>query len=224
MGVQLGIPILLCLLFQVNVLVLLICFAAFVLHEIVAHYDVHYSAPKRRIRIWEVHVHNYMATIPLYLLMLIMVLNWDVVLKLVQLQWAGQFTLQRLPAPQGGVRLPARLPAVHVVLCVVPYSKRTCVACGRAARTGLSVYVTSTGSFLPGPPIDNDQIEDILGLIDGRRSRLKSRILKANGIRTRHYAMDREHRTTHTQCRAWPWPPRAIACRLARADAVTAAC
>ncbi len=62
----------------------------------------------------------------------------------------------------------------------------------------MSVYVTSTGSFLPGPPIDNDQIEDILGLIDGRPSRLKSRILKANGIRTRHYAMDREHRTTHS--------------------------
>jgi len=67
-----------------------------------------------------------------------------------------------------------------------------------ARPTGLSVYVTSTGSFLPGPPIDNDQIEDILGLIDGRPSRLKSRILKANGIRTRHYAMDREHRTTHS--------------------------
>jgi hypothetical protein len=121
MGVQLGIPILLCLLFQVNVLVLLICFAAFLLHEAVAHYDVHYSAPKRRISIWEVHVHNYMATIPLYLLMLIMVLNWDVVLKLVHLQWAGQFTLQRLPAPQGGSGYLRGYLLFMLVLCVVPY-------------------------------------------------------------------------------------------------------
>jgi 3-oxoacyl-[acyl-carrier-protein] synthase-3 len=59
-------------------------------------------------------------------------------------------------------------------------------------------YLTSTGSFLPGPPIDNDGIEDVLGLVNGRRSRLKSRILKANGIRTRHYAIDAQHRTTHS--------------------------
>ena len=65
----------------------------------------------------------------------------------------------------------------------------------------VSAYVTSTGSFLPGPPINNDEIEDVLGLVDGRRSRLKSRILKANGIQTRHFAIDREHRTTH--CLAW---------------------
>jgi 3-oxoacyl-[acyl-carrier-protein] synthase III len=62
----------------------------------------------------------------------------------------------------------------------------------------VSAYVTSTGSFLPGPPIPNDAIEEVLGLVEGRRSRLKARILKANGIQTRHYAIDREHRTTHT--------------------------
>lgn len=62
----------------------------------------------------------------------------------------------------------------------------------------MSTYITSTGSFLPGQPIGNDEIEEILGLVEGRASRLKSRILKANGIQTRHYAIDREHRTTHS--------------------------
>jgi 3-oxoacyl-[acyl-carrier-protein] synthase III len=62
----------------------------------------------------------------------------------------------------------------------------------------MNAYLTSTGTFLPGPPISNDEIEDVLGLVDGRRSRLKSRILKANGILTRHYAIDRSHRTTHS--------------------------
>ena len=62
----------------------------------------------------------------------------------------------------------------------------------------MNAYITSSGAFLPGPPVDNDQIEDILGRVDGRRSRLKSRILKANGILTRHYAIDAAHRTTHS--------------------------
>jgi hypothetical protein len=121
MGVQLGIPILLCLLFQVNVMILLVCIAAFVAHEIVAHYDVHYSAPLRRISIWEVHVHNYMATIPLYLLMLIMVINWEIVLKLVSFEWAGQFELERVPTPHGSSSYLRGYLTFMALLCVLPY-------------------------------------------------------------------------------------------------------
>ncbi|HEU5137510.1 MAG TPA: beta-ketoacyl-ACP synthase III [Steroidobacteraceae bacterium] len=62
----------------------------------------------------------------------------------------------------------------------------------------MNAFITSTGAFLPGPPVGNDDMEQILGLVDGKPSRLKARILKANGIRTRHYAIDREHRTTHS--------------------------
>ena len=62
----------------------------------------------------------------------------------------------------------------------------------------MNAYITSTGSYLPGPPIGNEEMEEILGVVDGRSSRLKARILKANGIRTRHYAMDNEQRTTHS--------------------------
>lgn len=59
----------------------------------------------------------------------------------------------------------------------------------------MNTFITSTGSFLPGPAIDNAHIEEVLGLVHGRPSRLKRRILQANGIQTRHYAIDREHRT-----------------------------
>jgi 3-oxoacyl-[acyl-carrier-protein] synthase-3 len=61
----------------------------------------------------------------------------------------------------------------------------------------VNAFITSTGSFLPGPPIGNDEIEEVLGRVQGRPSRLKERILKSNGIRTRHYAIDR---TQHTTC------------------------
>lgn len=121
MGLQLGIPILLCLLFQVNVLVLLICTVMWLMHEVAAHWDVHYATPRRHISIWEVHVHNYMATVPLYLLMLVVILNWEVALKLVTLDWAGQLRLRLLSERPGG---PAYLPAYlafMTVLCVFPY-------------------------------------------------------------------------------------------------------
>lgn len=53
-----------------------------------------------------------------------------------------------------------------------------------------SVYITSLGKFLPGDPVTNEKVENHLGLIGGRPSRLKSRILKQNGIQTRHYALE----------------------------------
>jgi hypothetical protein len=134
MGLQLGIPILLCLLFEVNVLILLICTLMCALHEVCAHWDVHYATPLRRISIWEVHVHNYMATVPLYLLMLIAVINWDVALRTVTLQWSGQFTLHRLATPQGGsAYLPGYL-AFMAVLCVFPYLEEN-LRCLRYARS-----------------------------------------------------------------------------------------
>jgi len=135
MGVQLGIPIVLGLLFKVNVLFLLICIAAWILHEIVAHWDVHYSAPLRKITIWEVHVHNYMATLPLFLLMLIAVLNWDVVLALVQLDWAGQMKMERLEAPHGGSSYVLAYLTFMGLLCVIPYIEEN-LRCWRALRDG----------------------------------------------------------------------------------------
>ncbi len=62
----------------------------------------------------------------------------------------------------------------------------------------MNAYITATGSHLPGPPIGNDEIEQILGLIGNKPSRLRRRILKANGIRTRHYAINAQHETTDT--------------------------
>lgn len=62
----------------------------------------------------------------------------------------------------------------------------------------MNAYITSTGAFLPGPVIGNDEMEQILGMIDGKPSRLKPRILKSNGIVGRHYAIDRNQQTTHS--------------------------
>lgn len=121
MGIQLGIPIVLCIVFYVNVSVLLICIAAWLMHEVVAHYDVHYSAPIRKISIWEVHVHNYMSTIPLYLLMLIVVMNWDMFVNLITLNWAGHMQFQLIENPHGSPTYLKTYLIFMGITCVLPY-------------------------------------------------------------------------------------------------------
>jgi hypothetical protein len=86
------------ILFEMNVLVYLLCLTTLVAHEWVAHRDVAYAMDKREISIWEVHAHNYLATIPFYLLALISVLNPNTVAKVFTLDWAGE---HRWPLRQG---------------------------------------------------------------------------------------------------------------------------
>jgi 3-oxoacyl-[acyl-carrier-protein] synthase-3 len=59
------------------------------------------------------------------------------------------------------------------------------------------VFITSTGSFLPNKAIDNEEMENYLGKINGKSSRARRRILQQNGIKSRHYALDQQQQTTH---------------------------
>lgn len=62
-----------------------------------------------------------------------------------------------------------------------------------------SAYITQIASFLPGPAISNDQMEDVLGLAGGRPSSARRRVLLSNGIKARHYAIDPTTKAqTHT--------------------------
>lgn len=59
------------------------------------------------------------------------------------------------------------------------------------------VYITALGKFLPGAPVSNDEMEDYLGRIHGKPSRLRRRILQQNGILQRHYAIDRHQQSLY---------------------------
>lgn len=59
------------------------------------------------------------------------------------------------------------------------------------------VYITATGAFLPNNPVSNDEMEDRVGIVAGKRSRYRSRILKSNGIEQRYYAIDENGQPTH---------------------------
>jgi 3-oxoacyl-[acyl-carrier-protein] synthase-3 len=54
----------------------------------------------------------------------------------------------------------------------------------------MPVYINDVSAFLPNDPVDNDHMEEVLGRIHNIPSRVKSRILKNNGILKRYYAID----------------------------------
>src|SRR6185437_16925670 len=59
----------------------------------------------------------------------------------------------------------------------------------------MSAYITATGSFLPGSPVPNEEIEDYIGEAGRSTSDLKAITLANCGIKTRHYAIDKNQRT-----------------------------
>ncbi|MFE9322259.1 3-oxoacyl-ACP synthase [Nocardia sp. NPDC052278] len=59
----------------------------------------------------------------------------------------------------------------------------------------MTAYITSTGRFLPGDPVTNDEIEDFIGKAGNASSALRDTILANSGIKTRYYALDRAQQT-----------------------------
>lgn len=57
-------------------------------------------------------------------------------------------------------------------------------------------FITQTGAFLPGRAVENEEIHRYIGRVFGE-SAVKQKILSANGIGTRHYALDERQNPTH---------------------------
>ena len=60
------------------------------------------------------------------------------------------------------------------------------------------VHVESAAFALPGEPISNDGMDAYIAPLNRASARIKTRILAENGITQRHYAIDAQGRTTHT--------------------------
>lgn len=61
-----------------------------------------------------------------------------------------------------------------------------------------TVYINKIAKFLPGEPVSNDEMEEYLGVIGGRKSRSKAIILRNNGIKKRYYALNKKSEATYT--------------------------
>lgn len=63
----------------------------------------------------------------------------------------------------------------------------------------MDVFINDIAAFLPNEPVNNDEIEEVLGRINDIPSRTKKIMLRNNKIETRYYAIDRASgRMTHT--------------------------
>lgn len=62
----------------------------------------------------------------------------------------------------------------------------------------MDAYITKAANFFPNAPVNNEEMEDHLGMIHGHPSRAKSLVLLRNGIQTRYYALDKQGKVTHT--------------------------
>lgn len=58
-------------------------------------------------------------------------------------------------------------------------------------------YITHTGCFLPGEPVENNDMERYIGKLWGE-SKVKRKILAANRITQRYYAQDQHQRATYS--------------------------
>ncbi len=61
-----------------------------------------------------------------------------------------------------------------------------------------TVYINKIAKFLPGNPVSNDEMEEYLGYVDGRKSKAKAVVLRNNKITTRYYARTKQGVSTHT--------------------------
>ena len=60
------------------------------------------------------------------------------------------------------------------------------------------VYIIKTSHFFPNHQIQNDEMENYLGYINGKPSKAKAIVLRNNGIKTRYYALNKPGDYTHT--------------------------
>ncbi len=77
MFAEVGIPLILVLIFEINSLIIAICIVLFFLHELTAMWDVTYAVSKRRVGPVEQHIHSFLEMIPLLALVLIIARHWE---------------------------------------------------------------------------------------------------------------------------------------------------
>ena len=63
------------------------------------------------------------------------------------------------------------------------------------------VYITKVSKFLPNDPISNDEMERVLGQINGEPSKARRVVLRNNGIVQRYYAINKKGEFTHSNAK-----------------------
>lgn len=76
MLLEMGIPVLAALFFEINALVLAVMIFAFLVHEATALWDVTYAVHRRQVTPIEQHVHSFLEMVPLMALSVLALMHW----------------------------------------------------------------------------------------------------------------------------------------------------
>jgi hypothetical protein len=120
---EIGLPVLLGLLFEINSVVLAFMLLAFTVHEATALYDVSYALHRRDVGVLEQHVHSFMEVLPFVALLFVTILNWDQFLVLFGLGSAPprfELKLKTDPIPAGYL---LTLLSSILFFIIVPYAE-----------------------------------------------------------------------------------------------------
>jgi 3-oxoacyl-[acyl-carrier-protein] synthase-3 len=53
------------------------------------------------------------------------------------------------------------------------------------------VFINRIEKFMPNEPVSNDEMEEYLGYIGGKKSKARKIVLRSNGIKSRHYVLEK---------------------------------
>lgn len=62
----------------------------------------------------------------------------------------------------------------------------------------MNVFITKVAKFMPNKPVECEDMEKHLGMVDGKPSKARRIVLARNGIKQRYYALDEHGNVTHT--------------------------
>jgi hypothetical protein len=120
---EVGIPVLLALLLEINALIILFMLIGLVLHEITALWDVSYASTRRHVSPLEQHVHSFLEVLPLMAVSFVTVMYWNQFVALFDFgPEAPRFELRPKSNPLPTLHLAALLMSV-VCFVVLPYAE-----------------------------------------------------------------------------------------------------
>ncbi|MER9405276.1 diguanylate cyclase [Mesorhizobium caraganae] len=111
MFIEVGIPLLAAMFFDINALIIAGMLVAFVVHEATAMWDVSYATTARTVTPFEQHVHSFLEMIPLMGIIIVASLHWG--------QFLALFGLGTEPARFNLVWKSEPLPVFYIVTTLV---------------------------------------------------------------------------------------------------------
>ena len=133
MLLEMGVPVVLCLYFDVTPLIVALMILFFFIHEATALWDIAVAQDQREIWLIETHIHSYLGVLPFMMGSFVICLNWNALLSLFGLSPNPLPFEFRLRDHQFPVSYHVLLNALLLVLLVIPYAEEGW-RCYRARR------------------------------------------------------------------------------------------